>query len=167
MTSTRVKRERRGPIKLAYIEHVGPYDKIPFSEYLGRLYEWAKENHVRPGFYPLGMFQDSPDTTPQENLRSEIGIQVYGEARASNGILIKELPDMDVASISHKGPSGDYPQTYKELSDWITNHGYEWTGPSMELYTRKPKLVRGETILFTKIMAPLRKATISRDRREN
>lgn len=167
MTSTRVRKERRGPTKLAYIEHVGPYDKIPFSEYIGRLYGWAKENHVRPGFYPLGVFQDSPDTNAPESLRSEIGIQVHGEARASNGILIKDFPEMEVASISHKGPSSKYAKTYRELSEWITHHGYEWAGPSMELYTRKPKLVRGETILFTKIMAPLRKATISRERKEN
>jgi len=164
MTNTRVKREKRKSARLAYIEHVGVYDKIPFSEYIERLYEWAKENHVRPGFYPMGVFIDPPDAQHQEKLRSEIGIQIYGEAQSADGIMIKELPAMEVASISHKGPSTEYPKTYKDLGEWITRHGYEWAGPSIEIYTRKPKLVRGETILFTKIMAPLRKTTMAQKR---
>jgi effector-binding domain-containing protein len=115
----------------------------------------------------MGIFLDPPNANTQENLRSEIGIQIYGEARFTDGILIKELPAMEVASISHKGTSAEYPKTYKDLSEWITRHGYEWAGPSIEIYTRKPKLVRGETILFTKIMAPLRKTMMGQKRNES
>ncbi len=167
MTKTRVKREKRKSARLAYIEHVGVYDKIPFGEYIERLYGWEKKNHVRPGFYPMGIFLDPPDAKPQEKLRSEIGIQIYGEARSTDGILIKELPTMEVACISHKGPSAEHPKTYSDLSEWITRHGYEWAGPSIEIYTRKPKLVRGETILFTKIMAPLRETMMAQKRNES
>lgn len=146
-------------MNLAYIEHVGAYDKIPFEDYIERLYGWAKENHVRPGFYPMGVFLDPPEIKPQEKLRSEIGIQIYNEAKPGKGILVRELSEMEVATISHKGPSAEYPKTYKDLNDWILEHGYEWAGPAIEIYTRKPKIVRGETILFTKIEAPVRKVT--------
>ncbi len=115
----------------------------------------------------MGIFFDPPDANPQENLRSEIGIQIYSEAQSADGILIKEPPTMDVASISHKGPSKEYPKTYRDLSEWITRRGYEWVGPLIEIYTRKPKLVRGETILFTKIMAPLRKIMMAQKRNES
>jgi effector-binding domain-containing protein len=154
---TRVRIEKKNAIKLAYIEHVGAYDKIPFNEYIPRLYGWAKENHVRPGFYPMGLFLDPLGCRPPEEIRSEIGIQVYGEARPEKGISIKELPPMEVATISHKGPSSEYPKTYENLSDWITQHGYEWSGPAIEIYTRRPKIVGEETILYAKIEAPVRK----------
>jgi effector-binding domain-containing protein len=154
---TRVRIEQKNPIKLAYIEHVGAYDKIPFDQYIPRLYAWAKENHVRPGFYPMGLFPNPMSCGPDEKIRSEIGIQVYGEAKPDKGISIKELPAMEVAAISHKGPSAEYPKTYENLTDWISQHGYEWSGPAIEIYTRKPKIVGGETILYTKIEAPVRK----------
>src|SRR3990172_6151826 len=66
MAKAKVKVEQRKPVKLAYIEHTGAYDDIPFETYIGRLYGWAKKAHVRPGFYPLGVFYDSPGETPGE-----------------------------------------------------------------------------------------------------
>jgi len=76
MAKAKVKVEQRKPVKLAYIEHTGAYDDIPFETYIGRLYGWAKKAHVRPGFYPLGVFYDSPGETPPEKCRSEIGIPI-------------------------------------------------------------------------------------------
>jgi effector-binding domain-containing protein len=164
---SRVRIEKKNSIKLAYIEHVGAYDKIPFDEYIPRLYGWAKENHVRPGFYPIGIFPNPMNCGPDEKTRSEIGIQVYGEAKPDKGISIKELPAMDVAAISHKGPAAEYPKTYENLSDWIRQNGYEWSGPAIEIYTRKPKIVGEETILYTKIEAPVRKlSTAKQPKRE-
>ena len=141
-------------MRFAYVEHVGPYNKIPFKEYIEKLYGWAKEKHIRPGFYPMGLFLDPPTST---TCRSEIGIQIYNQAKPEDGIMIKELPKQNVATISHKGPSEEYPKTYQELNDWISTHGYQWAGPSIEIYTRKPKLVDGETFLYAKIEAPVEK----------
>ncbi len=155
MFTAQIKIEKKKPVKLAYIEHVGAYDSIPFEEYLERLFEWAKENRVRPGFYPMGLFFEPPCSAPPEKLRSQIGIQIYGEAKPGKGIQIKEMPEMDVATISHRGPSSDYPVTYENLSDWIDGHGYERSGPPMEIYTRKPKVVGGATIFYTRIEAPV------------
>jgi effector-binding domain-containing protein len=163
---TKVKVEKKDAVKLAYIEHVGAYDKIPFDKYVPRLYGWAKENHVRPGFYPMGIFPNPLSCGPAEKTRSEIGIQVYGEAKPDKGISIRELPAMEVATISHKGPSAEYPKTYENLSDWISQHGYEWSGPAIEIYTRKPKIVGGETILYTKIEAPVRKVPMPKQSKE-
>jgi effector-binding domain-containing protein len=36
-------------------------------------------------------------------------------------------------------------------------HGYEWVGPSFEVYSKKPTMEKGETILYAKVMAPVRK----------
>ncbi|HZY95045.1 MAG TPA: GyrI-like domain-containing protein [Candidatus Bathyarchaeia archaeon] len=154
---TRVKLEKTKSTKFAYIEHVGAYDKIPFGAYIEQLYGWTKQNHVRPGFYPMGIFPNDPENMAAETCKSHIGIPIYGNAKPGGRIGIKQLAPMNVASISHKGPSEGFPKTYRNLSDWIINHGYAWAGPSIEIYTRKPKTVQGETILYAKIEAPVRK----------
>lgn len=64
---------------------------------------------------------------------------------------------MKVAFIKHKAPAKDYPESYRKLSEWIAQHGYEWAGPSIKVYTKKPKVVAGETILYAHIQAPVKK----------
>ncbi len=154
---TGIKMEKRKRTKLAYIEHTGKYDEIPFQKDFEKLYGWAKENHIRPGFYPLGIYLDRPTEVPSTKLRSEIAIPIFGNAKAEADVNIKELPAMKVAAISHNGPSTEFPNTYRKLNEWIAEKGYEWSGPAIEIYTRKPKLVGGETILYAKIEAPIRK----------
>lgn len=152
-----VKLEKRKPMTLAYIEHTGSYDEIPFEKYMNRLYGWAKQKKVRPGFYPLAIYCDSPEKTPPAKCRSEIAIPVYGAVKSEAEIKVKKMPAMKVAAISHKGPAKDYPNTYKRLEEWMAENGYEWAGPAIEVYTKKPEVVAGETILYAKILAPVKK----------
>ncbi len=153
----KVKVESRKPMKLAYIEHVGDYGAIPFQRYMERLFGWAKANKVRPGFNPLGIFYDMPSTTPPERCRSEIAIPIYGDAKGEGEVKTKDLPAMKVAAVSFKGPASEYPKTYDALSAWVAENGYEWAGPSIEAYSKKPEQVGGQTIMYAKIMAPVRK----------
>ena len=153
----KVKVETRKPIRMAYIEHVGDYGAIPFAQYIERLYGWAKEHKVRPGFNPLGIYYDPPRTTTPEKCRSEIGIPIYGNARGSGGIKTKDLPEMKVAATSFKGTSSEYQKTYDDLSAWVAENGYEWAGPSIEVYSKKPEQVGGKMIMYAKIEAPIRK----------
>jgi AraC family transcriptional regulator len=156
-TTAKVKIEHRKPLTLAYIEHRGDYGRIPFDEYIGRLYAWTKERRVRPGMQAMGIFYDSPERTPPAQCRCEIGIPVYGDVKPEGDVRVKAMPAMDVATISHRGPSREYSATYRALSEWIALHGYEWVGPSFEVYSKKPTIEKGETILYAKVMAPVRK----------
>jgi AraC family transcriptional regulator len=145
------------PQKLAYIEHTGNYSEIPYDDYYEKLYSWAKEKKVRPGFKALGIFHDDPDKTPPEQCRSEICIPIVGEAESDDKIKVKELPSMEVAQIKHKGSSEEYKNTYHTLNEWITQNGYEWVGPSMEVYTKKPKVAGDATIIQALVQAPIKK----------
>jgi AraC family transcriptional regulator len=145
------------PQKLAYIEHTGTYSEIPYDKYYDMLYSWAKEKKVRPGMKALGIFFDNPDKTPPEQCKSEICIPIFGDAESNEEIKIKDLPSMEVAQIKHKGSSEEYKNTYKTLNDWIENNGYERAGPSMEVYTKKPKMSGDKVILYANIQAPIKK----------
>jgi effector-binding domain-containing protein len=77
--------------------------------------------------------------------------------KASGDIKIKKLPAMKVASYSHKGPASEYSNSYDKLHAWIREKGYKVSGPAMEIYSKKPEMVKGEMILYAKIMIPVKK----------
>jgi DNA gyrase inhibitor GyrI len=149
------KLEERKASGLAYIGHQGAFDKIPWQEYIEKLYGWAKEQKVMPGFYPMGIYHDDPKIVPPEKCRTDIGITFKGKAKESSGVKIRQMPAMKVASISHKGPGSDYPKTYAILTEWIEKKGLKVSGPSIEIYSKKPEVVGGETILYAKILMPV------------
>lgn len=151
------KVEKTKPMKLAYIEHMGSYGEIPFDKYVSRLYAWARENKVRPGFKSIGIYLDNPHEKSPNECRSEIGIPIKGTANPDEEVKIKELPSMDVATIKHKGAASKYEETYKKLTEWMEENDYEWAGSAMEIYTKKPKVVGNETIIYANIQAPVKK----------
>lgn len=152
-----VRLEDRKAFTLAYVEHVGDYGEIPFAEYIDRLYSWAKQRKVRPGPYPMGIFLDAPGSRPPGKHRSEVGIPIAEKVRGGSGVKVRAVPAMKVAAISHKGPVEEYPKTYAKLGDWMAGHGYEWAGPCIEVYSKRPETVDGEEIIYAKIMAPVKK----------
>jgi DNA gyrase inhibitor GyrI len=151
------KLESRKAANLAYIEHRGPYDKVPWEDYIKQLYAWAKEQKVMPGFYPMAIYHDDPQQTPPEMLRSEIGITFKGRAKEQASVKIRKLAAMKVAAISHKGLGSEFKNTYAKLAEWIDRKGYRTSGPPIEIYSKKPKVVDGVTILTAKVMMPVSK----------
>ncbi len=147
--------EERKEAMLAYIEHRGPYDQIPWDELIPRLYGWAKEQKVMPGFHPMGIYYDDPNEVPRDECRSDVAITFKGGARAAGRVMIRPLPSMKVATLSFKGPSEEYSKAYKTLGDWIEEKGYRVTGPSIEIYSKMPEVVGGVTVLYAKIMMPV------------
>ena len=143
--------------KVAYIEHVGAYDKVPYGDYYDKLFVWTKHKNLRPAGPPMAIFLDRPEETPPEKLRCEVLIPIQGEAKPEGEIKIKEIPSTDVTSITHRGPTKDYPKTYEKLRKWVDENGYVYAGPVMEIYLSKPKIVRGETVVFTNIQASIKR----------
>ncbi len=146
------------PMNIAYIEHKGPYDQVPFEDYYAKLYAWVKEQKgLRPGFKSLAIYPDDPKATPPEEIRTQVAVPIVGEAKGDDEVKVKELPEMECAIIMHKGSSKEYENTYKELMAWTEQNGYEWAGAPFEVYTKKPKVKNGETIIFSKVHAPVKK----------
>jgi AraC family transcriptional regulator len=153
----RVKLEKRKSVTVAYVQHKGSYSNIPFDDYVGRLYGWAKEKKLRPGFYPMAVFYDNPDITPPERCRTDIAISVAGEPKGDDEVNVRKMAAMTVATISHKGEAEECKKSYGLLTKWVTENGLEWDGPPIEIYTKKPEVVDGRTIIHAKIMAPVRR----------
>jgi len=39
----------------------------------------------------------------------------------------------------------------------MAQNNYEWAGPAVEVYTKKPKVVGGETMIYAEVQVPVRK----------
>lgn len=154
---TKIKAREIKPMNVAYIEHVGEYDKIPWDKYMEKLFAWAKEHKVRPGFKGIGIYYDNPEQTLPKKCRSEIAIPIKGTASSGKEIKVKEIPQSEVAETKFHGSSDEIAKIYKELGEWIEKNGYEWNGPCMEIYGRKPKNVKGKTVLHMTLQVPIKK----------
>ncbi len=146
------KFEDRKEAQIAYIEHRGPYDDIPWGDHMGELFAWAKENGVKPGYCPMGIYLDDPQRVPREQCRSEIAITFRGPGKASGGVKTRTLPAMKVATLSFKGTGSELGSAHMVLSEFIQVQGHRALGPMIEIYTRTPEIVDGKIILYSKIM---------------
>ena len=149
------KFEERKETDLAYIECTGPYDKVPWDELIPRLYGWAKGQKVMPGFHPMAIYYDDPKQVMPDTCRSEIGITFKGNAVEVDGIKTRHISAQKVAALSFKGPGSEYPKAYGELERWIGERGYRVSGPCIEIYSKKPELIDGVMMLYSKIMMPV------------
>lgn len=153
----RIKVKKRPAGAIAYIEYRGPYGSIPFDEYMGKLYAWAKQAKVRPGWVPFAVYTTDPNTTPESENITQVAITIAKEVPASGEVKVRSLPEMDVAAMEHNAPSEEYGRSYAELGKWITDNGYEPAGPPFEIYTKKPKMVDGKMIIYSEIQFPVRR----------
>ena len=105
----------------------------------------------------MAIFLDKPDETTPEKCRCEVLVPIKGEAKPEEEIEIREIPSTDVASITHRGLTKDYPKTYEKLRKWVDENGYVYAGSVMEIYLSKPKVVKGETVVFSNIQVPIKR----------
>ena len=153
----KIKIQKFKPVKLAYIEHIGKYDEVPYDEYVPRLYEWAREHKVRPGFKNINVFHDDPQKKNPLECRSWIGIPIKGNATSDDEVKIEEISEMEVATMKFKGPGSEYKDAYGIIGNWMNENDYDWNGPSFEVCSKKPKMVNGQMILSTTIHVPIKK----------
>ena len=153
----KIKLKKRSAGVMAYIEYRGPYKKVPFDEYYAKLYAWAKQAKVRPGFKPFVVYASDPKTTAEAELLTQVAIPIWKEVPASGDVKVLRLPEMEVAVLRHDAPAEEYPKSYAELQKWISENGYESFGAPMEIYTGKPKLKDGKMVIFSEIQFPVGK----------
>ena len=153
----KIKIQTFKPIKLAYIEHIGRYDEVPYDKYVPRLYAWAKEHKVRPGFKNINVFHDDPQKINPSDCKCWVGIPVKGNVSSCDEVKFKDIPEMEVATVKFKGPNSEYKDAYRVIDEWMDENGYDWNLPIYEVCSKKPKMVNGKMILSTTIHVPIKK----------
>ncbi|MFH0816462.1 MAG: GyrI-like domain-containing protein [Methanobacteriota archaeon] len=153
----KIKVKLRGATAIAFIEAKGPYGKIPYDEMYGKLFAWAKESGSKPGFSTLNIYDSDPNVTPEAELATRVAIPLYKAGEPKGEVVVGQLAEMEVAVKKFEGPSEGYNAAYAELGKWIADNGYNVAGPPMEVFTKKPKVKDGKTIIYSEIQFPVAK----------
>ncbi|MGE6757824.1 AraC family transcriptional regulator [Corallococcus interemptor] len=143
-------------LRLATVPHVGPYSRISEAfQKLGQLAGAAGLLRQRE-VTMLGVYHDVPETTPQEQLRSEAAVVVPEEAVLPEGLGERRLAAGRYASTVHVGPYTELGDVWGRLmGQWLPDSGHRvGEGVSFEIYRNTPMEVPPAE-LRTELYVPL------------
>jgi AraC family transcriptional regulator len=125
--------EQRGPLYLAYEEHVGPYHEIgpPIHD----VEVWAAAQNLA---CPLtfGEFLDDPESIDQDRLRSHVGCLLSTPAAPGSGdIHFEERPKKSYVLARFTGSPAIGPfKVYPKIKQYVNEHRLKITTSAIEIY---------------------------------
>ncbi len=125
------------PQPVVYMEKVGDYSLYPLA--LEELMAQLGELDIDVTGEPRGIYHDSPEEVPLEELRWEVAVPVDKEPLLPPGLLYKELPGGEAATMIFKGEftEENFPD-YMALFSWPFKQGRSIAGPMVEVYYMDP-----------------------------
>ena len=150
-----VKIVKREPTRVAFVRHIGPYEKCEAA--WGKLCGWAgpKGLFTRPTVL-MGISYDDPDVTPPEKIRYDACLTVDESVQPEGEIGVQVIPGGDYAVTTHKGPYLKLKETYGKLfGEWAPQSGrVVGSGPCLEIYLNDPHRTPPPELL-TDVCVPL------------
>lgn len=149
-----------GPETCATLAMRGPFDQMPQA--FERVYGWLQaQGHVPQGM-PVAVYLNDPSEVEPADALWEIWAPIEQDAEQygpdTEGLAIKRIPTMTVATTMHQGPYEGVAPAYERLGAWIADKGLQMAGPPMEAYLNDPYEVPPEQIL-TEVMMPVFQAS--------
>jgi AraC family transcriptional regulator len=160
--SMKVKIERLDPIRVAFMRHVGPYDKVgptwdKLMTYLG------KEGWLGGNLRCIGLCHDDPEVTPADKIRYDACVEISEAFEPIGEIGVQVIAGGDYAVTTHFGSYNKLGDTYARLlGQWVPRSGRELrSAPCFEVYLNDPGSTRPADLL-TDIYAPLARSPARR-----
>ncbi|OEU67377.1 MAG: transcription activator effector-binding protein [Desulfovibrio sp. S3730MH75] len=144
------------PMKMAYVEHVGPYEEV--GKAWEKLCGWAGPKGLfNEKTRSFGVYHDNPMEVPAEKLRSEACITVDNEIANSDGIKFKDVNGGKYAVAVLLGPYDQLADKWMEFyMKWLPESGEEYRDePCYEQYLNSPNVTKPEQ-LVTLLLLPLK-----------
>jgi effector-binding domain-containing protein len=95
----------------------------------------------------------------EHDVDAEAGFTLRGDVGRVDGVNIYDLPETTAACTVHNGAYMRLGEAYDALLKWVSENGYEITGPLREMYVHMTKPVRQDDESYvTEIQVPVRKA---------
>ena len=164
-TSRQVRLEHVRPIIVAFVRHVGPYDKLldpdsPMSLLWDELFEWGNANKlINADSLLIGIPQDDPSITPPEKQRFDVCVQIP-EFRNPSGHIGCQTISAGMFGVSrHYGSFDNLSEAYMHIYDSLVTTGkYNLrTQTPFEVYSYSQ--VKGDIrIHFTDVYLPVEKS---------
>jgi AraC family transcriptional regulator len=148
----KIEEKKIGERQVVYISYKGGYDEVPVL--LGEVVGFIMAKGLQMMGPPFGVYFNSPQEVPVEELIYEVCIPFAGEAEEEGRVKIKTIPAKLVLSTIHKGPYSDCGMAIGALAEFAYKKGYEITGPPMETYLSDPNETP-EKELLTEVCFPV------------
>jgi AraC family transcriptional regulator len=149
-----IKEKKIPERQVAYIRYKGPYEDIPIL--LGEVVGFVMAKKMMIMGPPFGIYFNSPQEVPVEELEYEVGIPFKGETEEESRVKIKTEPEQLVLSAVYKGSYSQAGMAIGKVAEYAYKNGYEITGPPMEVYISDPNETP-ESDLLTEICFPVMK----------
>jgi AraC family transcriptional regulator len=105
------------------------------GEAIGRI---AASLGAPPSGPPFGRYYNSPEYVAEAELKWEVGFPVPSNTAARAPFEPREFPAETVVYAVIEG-SHEASRPWRDLVEWAFRHGYEITGPAMEIWMNGPK----------------------------
>ncbi len=142
--------------RVGAVRHSGAYNEIGKAfERLGAIAGPAGL-FEQPGAVMIGIYYDDPDTTPQDQLRSDAAIVVPEHMKLPEGLVEKRIPEGRFARAEHVGSYEGLSDAWARLKEQMFRESGHRIGarPSYEIYRNTPMTVPKEE-LRTEIYVPI------------
>jgi AraC family transcriptional regulator len=122
----------------AAVEMRGTYDQSAAA--FQSLYQNAGMQGLPMTSTPFGLYWNSPENTPVDSLRWELGLMVPDSTTAAAPLVLKKYRPTEAAALFFEGVYGSPEQNaaYGVLFGWVSANGYRPAGPMMERYLNMP-----------------------------
>jgi AraC family transcriptional regulator len=142
-------------LRVGTVRHVGPYNQIPKAfERLGAIAGPA--GLLRQAGSMIAIYHDDPETTPQDQLRSDAALVVPEGVELPEGLVEQHIAAGRYARTLHVGPYEQLGDAWARfLGEWIPVSGNRiGNGVSYEIYLNTPEHVP-KNELRTELYVPL------------
>ena len=130
-------------LRVGTVRHIGPYNQIPQA--FGRLYAIAVNAGLfrHPGAAMIAIYYDDPDTTPQDQLRSDAAIAVADHLPLPDGLGERRISGGRYARATHVGPYETLVDAWARfLCEWLPASGNRiGAGEMYEIYRNDPSTI--------------------------
>jgi effector-binding domain-containing protein len=145
-----------GPETHATLHRTGTFAAIPAA--FEHLYGSLQRRGHSPRGMPIAVYLNDPATVAPEDAAWEVRTRIDDDAQETgpdaDGFAVQRLPATLVAVTTHRGPYDQVAPAYERLTEWIDAHGFEVSGPPMEMYLNDPGTVPPDEYL-TEILIPV------------
>jgi AraC family transcriptional regulator len=127
------------PLRTVAVRHVGPYHRI--SEAFSRLGQVAAQaNLFRERPMMLAIYHDDPETTPEQELRSDAALVVGEDVAVPPGLTEQRIPGGRYACATFIGPYEHLGDAWARfMGQWLPQSGERLgSGTSFEVYVNTP-----------------------------
>lgn len=153
--SMEVRIEKLEPQHVAFVRHVGPYEKAGVAwETLCR--QLGPAGLLGPQTHLIGLNHDDPEVTPPQKLRYDACVPVAEDFVTAGEVGVQIIEGGSYAITTHKGPYSELKHTYATIcGQWLPRHDKRFRdAPCFEVYLNDPQRTPAAELL-TDVCIPI------------